>query len=77
VRIPGQDVVYVVRIDPSQLSTRFQDWIEQDLLKLNAFDIEEVAVKNYSVERDLTRAALIRDFDFTARSRTTSGSWSS
>ncbi len=69
VRIPGQDVVYVVRIDPSQLSTRFQDWIEQDLLKLNAFDIEEVTVKNYSVERDLNsnRAALIRDFDFAAR----------
>jgi hypothetical protein len=67
VRIPGQDVVYVVRIDPGQLSTRFQDWIEQDLLKLNAFDIEEVAIKNYSVQRDLTRAALIRDFDFTAR----------
>lgn len=67
VRIPGQDVVYVVRIDPSQLSTRFQDWIEQDLLQLTSWDIEDVTVMNYSVERDLTRAALIRDFDFTAR----------
>ncbi|TVS14277.1 MAG: DUF4340 domain-containing protein [Planctomycetaceae bacterium] len=67
VRIRGQDVVYVVRIDPSQLSTRFQDWIEQDLLQLTAWDIEDVTVMNYAVERDLNRAALIRDFDFTAR----------
>jgi hypothetical protein len=67
VRVPGQDIVYVVRIDPSQLSTRFQDWIEQDLLKLNSWDIEDVAVKNYSVERDLSGAFLNRDFDFAAR----------
>ncbi|MCL4201387.1 MAG: DUF4340 domain-containing protein [Pirellulaceae bacterium] len=67
VRIPGQDIVYVVRIDPKQLSTRFQDWIEQDLLKLSSWDIEEVAVKNYSVEREMTRATLIRDFDFAAK----------
>ncbi len=67
VRVPGQDVVYVVRIDPGQLSTRFQDWIERDLLQLTAWDIEDVTVKNYAVERDLGRAALIRDFDFTAR----------
>jgi hypothetical protein len=67
VRVPGQDIVYVVRIDPSQLSTRFQDWIEQDLLQLTAWDVEDVTVMNYTVERDLNRAALIRDFDFTAR----------
>ena len=67
VRIRGQDVVYVVRIDPSQLSTRFQDWIEQDLLQLTSWDIEDVTVMNYAVERDLNRAALVRDFDFTAR----------
>ncbi len=35
VRAAGQDVVYVIEIDPSKLSTNFEDWIEKDLLKLN------------------------------------------
>ncbi len=66
VRIPGQDVVYDVKIDPSKLSTRFQDWIEQDLLKLSSWDIEDVAIKNYKVERVLNRATLTKEFDFAA-----------
>ena len=35
----NQDVVYVVELDPEQLSTDFADWIEDDLLKLNAIDL--------------------------------------
>ncbi|MGE0758207.1 MAG: DUF4340 domain-containing protein, partial [Pirellulaceae bacterium] len=34
VRIPNQDPVYVVKFDPTKLSTKFEDWIEKDLLKL-------------------------------------------
>jgi hypothetical protein len=49
VRIPGQDPVYVAKIDPEKLSTKFEDWIEKDLLKLNAWDVENVAIKNYTV----------------------------
>lgn len=49
VRIPGQDVVYVVDVDPTNLSTKFEDWIEEDLLQLNAFDIERMVMKDYSV----------------------------
>ncbi|MBM3998233.1 MAG: DUF4340 domain-containing protein [Planctomycetes bacterium] len=49
VRKPGQDVVYVVAIDPAKLSTKFEDWIEKDLLKLNAWDIENVGLYDYSI----------------------------
>ncbi len=49
VRKPGQDVVYVVAIDPSKLSTKFEDWIEKDLLQLNGWDIENVSLLDYSI----------------------------
>lgn len=49
VRIPGQSRVYTAKVDLDKLSTRFEDWIEKDLLKLNAFDIERITLKDYSV----------------------------
>lgn len=54
VRNTNQDVVYVVELDPKKLSTKFDDWIEDDLLKVNPFDIREVKVKDYTAEMMLT-----------------------
>ena len=53
VREAGRDVVYVIEIDPAKLSTNFEDWIEKDLLKLNAFDMQQVEIKDYSAEMGL------------------------
>ena len=53
-RLPGKSRVYQVRIDPSQLSTRFQDWIETDLLKLNPWDVARITIKDYSVHSQPT-----------------------
>ena len=50
VREAGRDVVYVIEIDPAKLSTNFEDWIEKDLLKLNAWDLQQVEIKDYSAE---------------------------
>src|SRR5215207_2980609 len=50
VRLAGQDVVYVIEIDPSKLSTSFEDWIEKDLLKLHSYDLQQVQIKDYSAE---------------------------
>lgn len=50
VRNADQDVVYVVNLDPDKLSTKFEDWIEDDLLKLNPMDIYRVNIKDYSAE---------------------------
>ncbi|HEX5443084.1 MAG TPA: DUF4340 domain-containing protein, partial [Pirellulales bacterium] len=55
VRKPNQTRVYVASIKTDKLSTRFEDWIEKDLLKLNAWDIEQVAIADYSVD-ELRRA---------------------
>jgi hypothetical protein len=49
-RLAGQDVVYVIEIDPSKLTTSFEDWIEKDLLKLHSYDLQQVQIKDYSAE---------------------------
>jgi Domain of unknown function (DUF4340) len=50
VREAGRDIVYVIEIDSSKLSTNFEDWIEKDLLKLNSWDLQQVEIKDYSAE---------------------------
>jgi Domain of unknown function (DUF4340) len=48
VRRADRDQIYTVNIKTDQLSTKFDDWIEKDLLKLNAFDVREVELNDYS-----------------------------
>lgn len=59
VRLPTQDRVYRTKIDTSKLTTRFQDWIEEDLLKLNAFDITDIDYNNYSIQETQQGYALV------------------
>ena len=49
VRVPSEDVIYVVELNTTPLSTDFKQWIESDLLKLSANDIETLGIKNYSL----------------------------
>jgi hypothetical protein len=68
VREPKKDAVYTVRIDPEKLSTKFQDWIEKDLFKnLKNWDVENVALKNYTVSLQPPNRVLIdKKFDLAA-----------
>ncbi len=50
IRVPKQDVVYTVVVKSNRLTTKFEDWIEEDLLKLNSWDIREVDLHNYSID---------------------------
>ncbi len=50
VREAGRDAVFIIEIDPSKLSTDFENWIEKDLLKMKAWDMQQVQVKDYSAE---------------------------
>lgn len=54
VREEGRDPIYTVAINTDQLSTKFEDWIEEDLLKLNAFDVREVDLNDYSIQQGRT-----------------------
>ncbi len=49
VRIPKQKRIYRVKFD-GELSTRFADWIETDLLKAATWDITKVVMDNYSID---------------------------
>lgn len=64
VRIPGQDPVYVVAFDDKALSTKFEDWIEADLLQLSSIDINSVELQNYDAALELgNQLSLSRSFD--------------
>lgn len=49
VRVPDKKRVYAVKLE-NQLSTKFADWIETDLLKAQSWDINKVVFDNYSVD---------------------------
>jgi hypothetical protein len=49
VRRVGQDPVYVAEISLDALTTKFEDWIERDLLNLNSFDVAKLDLRDYSI----------------------------
>jgi len=49
VRRAGQDRVYRVELDTSKFSTKFDDWIEKDLLKLSPWDVKRVVLDDYEL----------------------------
>ncbi len=48
VRLPDQKRVYVAHID-MDISTQFEDWIERALLQLTERDIQQMTLKDYSI----------------------------
>jgi hypothetical protein len=50
VRRSNQDVVYVVELDPTKLSTSFADWIEDHVLKLKAMDLRKTYINDYTAD---------------------------
>ena len=53
VRYAGKDAVYQIELDLSQYSTRFEDWIEKDLLLADGMlNLRRVAIDDYSVDGD-------------------------
>ncbi|MFM1874061.1 MAG: hypothetical protein RL398_3483 [Planctomycetota bacterium] len=49
VRVPDKKRVYAVKLG-GEVSTKFADWIETDLLKAQSWDIAKVTFDNYSVD---------------------------
>jgi len=49
VRRVGQDPVYVVAVSTDRLSTKFEDWIEKDLLRISSWDVKSVNIQDYTV----------------------------
>jgi hypothetical protein len=49
-RAPGRDRVYTAAINISSVTTRFEDWIEPDLLQINPAEIREIVIDDYSID---------------------------
>jgi hypothetical protein len=60
VRLPDNKRVYSSRIGALDVSTDFEDWIERDVLQVNRDEIDEVVIRNYSVD-EKTGAVNVRE----------------
>ena len=58
IRRTGQDQIYTVAVSTENLSTKFDRWIEKNLLKFNALDMQQFDIRDYSV--DLLRGAVVQ-----------------
>ncbi|MGN6545051.1 MAG: DUF4340 domain-containing protein, partial [Aureliella sp.] len=58
VRIPNQDPIYTVELDPAVFDTDFKKWIKPDLLQVKSFDIADVGIRDYQIERTQTGGQL-------------------
>ena len=68
VRHPEEDEVYIAKLD-IDLSTKFTDWIETDLLDVDSWDVREIVANNYSFDE---LKGQITNREVTALSRKTS-----
>ena len=75
VRIPGQDLVYAVSIDPDKLSTKFEDWIKSDLLSLSSFDIENMQLRDYFVVKTNQGGALEKRSEVRVKWNSSDSKW--
>jgi hypothetical protein len=49
-RLPDKKRTYAVKVAGLDISTRFEDWIERNLLDLNSQDVEHVEILDYTIE---------------------------
>ena len=50
VRVPEQNTVYVMAINTKNFSTKFDDWVEKNLLDISSFDLKSVCMQDYSID---------------------------
>jgi len=72
VRKPSEDATFVAKLNLN-LSTKFSDWVETDLLKLNRDDLTEIVQDNYSIDR--LRGAIIAGDINTLRREKSADPW--
>ncbi len=64
VRVPNENPVYVVTLDDTVFSSRFEDWIEKDLLQLSSIEIGAIGIQSYNAAIEQTGAvSLNRSYD--------------
>ena len=74
VREPEKDTTYIAKLNVD-LSARFSDWIEPDLLKVNESDIVAITVDNYSIDEQRGTVDKKELLTFRKKDLATSGDW--
>ncbi len=59
VRKVGESEIYIVAAKTDKLSTKFEDWIEPNLLKINTFDLNDVLIHDYAIQMDLDGLGIV------------------
>lgn len=49
VRRAGESAIYVVEANTDKLSTKFEDWIEPNLLQINTMDMKDLLIRDYAI----------------------------
>ncbi len=62
-----KNAVYTVAVKTDKLSSKFEDWIEEDLLKLSSWDVREIHIQDYSVLESGGRAQISRGAQMTLK----------
>ncbi len=63
VRREGEDRTFIAEIDPSKASTNFEDWINDDLLELSAFDVQQLELRDYTTQAQFTPRGIAVQYD--------------
>ncbi|MDR1958997.1 MAG: DUF4340 domain-containing protein [Planctomycetaceae bacterium] len=50
VRIPDQNSVHTIETSTASLSTKFDDWIEKNLLEISSFDFDSLEIDDYDID---------------------------
>jgi hypothetical protein len=50
VRKPGEAPIYIVEVKTDKLSTKFENWIERNLLGINSFDMKRLQIRDYAIQ---------------------------
>lgn len=74
VRHPGEDETYIADLD-IDLSTKFTDWIETELLDISDFDVRRVVLNDYSFEERGAQLAVTNTVASTLSRETSSADW--
>ena len=51
IRVPGQKHTYVIKAKPD-ISVKFEDWVETDLLQMGGVAVSKVVIDKYSFDEE-------------------------
>ncbi|GAB5442631.1 MAG: DUF4340 domain-containing protein [Fuerstiella sp.] len=74
VREPEENTTYITELNVD-LSAKFSDWIEPDLLKVSSSDIVKIVLDNYSIDEQRGRIVSKELLEFQKEDLSTTGDW--